>query len=67
MASTFVDDYLQGHVHSLPSYLRDTVQVLQVVDNLTIPEEALLVTIEIEALYSSIPHVLGIETVSKFL
>lgn len=54
-------------MHSLPSYLRDTVQLLQIVDNLTIAKEALLVTIDIEALYSNIPHDLGIKIVSTFL
>lgn len=63
----FVDDYLQTHLHSLSSFLRDTVQLLQVVDNLTVPGEALLVAIDIEALSSSIPHELGINIVSTFL
>lgn len=44
-----------------------TTQLLQIVDGIKIPDDAILVTINIEALYLSIPHELGIETISNFL
>lgn len=66
-ASQFFDDYLRTHVHSLPSYLRDMTQLLQIIEGMIVPDEALLVTIDIEALYSSVAHELGIKMVSTFL
>lgn len=37
------------------------------IEGLTIPKGALLVAIDIEALYSSIPHRRGVEVISTFL
>lgn len=64
---TFVDDALRPHVTSLPSYLRDTLQLLQNLDDLSVPPETILVTLDIEALYSSIPHRKGLQIIGKFL
>lgn len=67
MAGRYVDDILQSHVERLPSYLKDTLQLLQLLDELTTPTNSLLITFDIEALYSSIPHEKGLETVKGFL
>ncbi|XP_073448827.1 uncharacterized protein [Aquarana catesbeiana] len=66
-ASQYVDGYLRPHVTSLPSYLKDTLDLLKILEGLTIPQGAILAAIDIEALYSSIPHTKGIEVVSEFL
>lgn len=66
-ASIFLDEYLRPHITGLPSYSRDMVQLLQIVEDMTVPTSSVLVTIDIEALYSSIPHELGINAGARFL
>ena len=65
--SRFVDFFLMPHVMSLPSYVKDTIDLLRKLDGLTISKDALFVTIDVEALYSSIPHDKGLKTVGTFL
>lgn len=66
-ASKFVNEYLHPHVITLPSYIKDTSGLLCKLDGLTVPPGCFLVAIDIEALYSSIPHNHGIEVISRFL
>lgn len=66
-ASILIDDYLRLHVASLLSYLGDTVQVLRALDGLNVLPDAILVMVDIEALYLSILHKLGLSVVSHFL
>lgn len=63
MAGRYVDDVLRPHVERMPSYVKDTLQLLQILDGLTIPVDSLLVTLDIEALYSSIPHEEGLKII----
>lgn len=49
------------HVIGLPSYVRDASDLLKSLDGLSIPPDALLVTIDVEALLSSIPHEIGLK------
>lgn len=62
--SRVVDAYLHPHVTALPSYMRDTPDLLKIVDGLSISPGAWLI---VEALYSSIPHDRGLVTVKEFL
>lgn len=66
-ASRYVDSVLTPHVRSLPSFIQDTSDLLKHIDDIITPPEALLVAIDIEALYSSIPHDKGVASVAKFL
>lgn len=50
-ASIFVDCYMHQFVLSLPSYTKDSIHFLQQIDNLAIPPKAIMVTIDVEALY----------------
>lgn len=65
--SRVIDAHLQPLVLSLPSFVRDTIQFLHLINDLRIPDNAILVTIDVEALYSSIPHSLGLAAVQKAL
>ncbi|XP_040189948.1 extracellular calcium-sensing receptor-like [Rana temporaria] len=65
--SRIIDEYLYPHVQSLFSHVKDTIELLKIVDGLTIPPNAWLVAIDIEALYNSIPHGLGTQVVRSFL
>lgn len=59
-ASQLVDDYLPPHVKSLSSYTQYTADLLRVLGGIYIPERAWLVAIDVEALYNSTPHSLGV-------
>lgn len=65
--SKFVDDHLRPFVTNLPSYIKDTIHLLQNLDGLCLPSGSLLVAIDVEALYSSIPHNLGLSAVKHFI
>uniref|UniRef100_A0A8C5N1Z7 Reverse transcriptase domain-containing protein n=1 Tax=Leptobrachium leishanense TaxID=445787 RepID=A0A8C5N1Z7_9ANUR len=58
--SQYIDQILQDLVKTLPSYLRDTKQLLQIMNNFKFPEEAWMCSLDVEALYSSIPHPEGL-------
>lgn len=62
-----VDAFLMPHVLGLPSYIRDTTDLLKHIKGIQIPPDALHLAINIEALYSSIPHEQGIRMAESFL
>lgn len=66
-ARKLVDKHLQPHVTSLPSYVRDTMHLLQILDDIVVPIGSFLVGIDVETLYNSIPHTKGVATVRRFL
>lgn len=47
--------------------VKDTSDLLRKLDGLCVPPGCFLVAIDIEALYSSIPHDHGMEVISRFL
>lgn len=65
-ASSLIDDYLRPHVESLSTYLKDTIHVLTVLEVLSVPINTILASIDVEALYSSIPHNKGVAVTSTF-
>lgn len=50
LVKMLINEHLSPHVTSLQSYVKDDIHFLQIIDNLTIPENAYLVTIDVEAL-----------------
>lgn len=62
-----VDDHLRPYVEDLASYLQDTSDLPRALDALALPLEVWLVTLDVEALYNSIPHKLGIGVVEDFI
>ncbi|XP_040196440.1 uncharacterized protein LOC120929221 [Rana temporaria] len=66
-ASKYVDMQLRPHVMALPSYLKDTLELLKIVEGMSVPPGSILAAIDVEALYSSIPHTKGIQVISQFL
>ncbi|XP_056397544.1 uncharacterized protein LOC130292572 [Hyla sarda] len=63
----YLDEILRPFVISLPSYLRDTMDLLLKVQDITLERDSFLCSIDVEALYSSIPHDFGIKAVAHFL
>lgn len=50
---------------ALPSYVMDTLHLFKILNDLSIPEDVILVTVDVEALYSSISHKKSLEVVEK--
>ncbi|XP_033729648.1 uncharacterized protein LOC117318802 [Pecten maximus] len=58
--SKFIDFHLRSHVESLPSYLKDTTYYLKKTPCSNLPDDTLLVTMDVVSLYTNIPHEDGI-------
>lgn len=66
-ASQFIDHYLKPYVHKLPSYVRDTTDVLNKINNLSDTTWNYLVTMDVESLYTNIDHTEGLRAVNHYL
>lgn len=62
-----VDEFLKPLVQKLPLFMKDSMHLLKICQTLKLPPNALLVTIDVESLYSNIPHSKGIQTVKEFI
>ncbi|XP_069610950.1 zinc finger protein 208-like [Ranitomeya imitator] len=62
-----LDHYLKPLVSELPSYIKDTTAALRRLDNLHLGPKSVMVTADVEALYTSIRHADGIKAVASFL
>lgn len=66
-ASLLIEEYLRPHVVSLPSYIKDTIELLKIMYSLQLLANEILVTIDVEAFYSSgIPHGKGVQITGNF-
>ena len=64
----FVDYYLQPITQKLKSYIKDTTDFLNKLENIgSLPENSILVTMDVKSLYTNIPHAEGINAVAKAL
>ncbi|XP_050794677.1 uncharacterized protein LOC127044172 [Gopherus flavomarginatus] len=62
--SGYVDSLLRPYATSTPSYLRDTTDFLRKLQCIgDLPENTILATMDVEALYTNIPHTDGIQAV----
>lgn len=66
-ACMFVDYHLQPFVLHLPSYLRDSTSMIQLFEDFEYDGKILLVTCDVESLYTNISHQHGIAAVTHFL
>ena len=64
--SYFVDNTLKKTLSTIPSYIKDTKAFINIIENLRIPHNALLVTVDVVGLYLNIPQKEGIERVIKY-
>lgn len=62
-----LDSYLRPHVYGLSSFVKDNIDFLSISKNLHFPIDTWLGTIDVETLYSSIPHDKGIFAVGQFM
>lgn len=63
---TYLDKVLRGFVVSLPTYIRDTTDLLVKLEGIYV-ESMMLASIDVEALYSSIPHKASPEATQYYL
>jgi hypothetical protein len=63
--SEFIDLHLWPFVENLPSHINDTTDYLKKMENLTIPKNTTLVTMDVTSLYTNIPHDDGIAACRK--
>ena len=61
--SRFADHDLQPLLIEIPSYIKNTNDFLNKINNLTFPEKSFLVTIDVKFLYTNIPNNEGIAPV----
>ena len=65
--SQFLDFWLQSLMKALPSYLKNTTELINELKDLTVESDTILVTIDVKSLYTCIPHQEGIETCREVL
>ena len=64
--SRYVDTAIRPLVNLIPSYVKDTTHMLNILNDLHhIPSTAILLTMDVSALYTNIPHSEGISAVTK--
>uniref|UniRef100_A0A8C5P9J1 Reverse transcriptase domain-containing protein n=1 Tax=Leptobrachium leishanense TaxID=445787 RepID=A0A8C5P9J1_9ANUR len=61
----YIDVLLQPIVKETLSYLKDTINMLQILDKVKWDEDCIMVTCDVNALYSNIPHTMGLQTVRE--
>ncbi|CAJ0947585.1 unnamed protein product [Ranitomeya imitator] len=66
-ASEYLDFFLQPIASSLPSFIRDSSHFIGMCDQVVLPTNFLLVTCDVESLYSNIGHKDGVEAIAYFL
>ena len=65
--SQFIDYRLQPLMKALPSYLKDTAELINQLKELIIEPDTLLVTIDVKSLYTCILHKEGIQACAEAL
>lgn len=63
----YIDHFLQPLVQQIPSYLKDTRQVMNLLSQLKPNNHTWMVTADVTSLYTIIPHNLGIAAVRYYL
>lgn len=63
----YIDFHLQPLVQSVPSYLKDTGDTIRRLESIDYQHDYLLVTADVTAIYTCIPHRLGLAAVEHFL
>ena len=63
--SSFLDHILQPIAQAQKSYLKDTTQFINFIEKRTVPKNAILVSMDVNSLYTNIPQEEGIYTVCK--
>lgn len=60
--SAFIDYYLQPLIPSIPSYIKDSAHLIRILEQEVLDRDCILATIDVRALYPSIPQEEGLQT-----
>lgn len=52
----FIDSFLQTFISEIPTYIKDTTHFIKVVEHVPIPKGAVLILMDVNSLYTNIPH-----------
>ncbi|CAJ0959329.1 unnamed protein product [Ranitomeya imitator] len=64
---TYLDFFLQPMAMTLMSFIRDSTHLIQLLFDFYFPPDTILITLDVEFLYTSINHDIGLKSVSFFL
>ena len=65
--SEYVDREINPFVPSIPSHIKDTNHLIDILKDLNLPKEAILTSFDVTGLYTNIPHIEGIEAIKQFM
>lgn len=66
--SAYLDNVLKDIVSSLPTFVKDSTHVLNILKNIQLPkDEKLLFTMDVSSLYTNIPHADGLKALQFYL
>ena len=65
--AAFIDHFLQPIATSHKSYIKDTNHFIKIISNLEVSKEDLIITADVDAMYTNIKHDEGIAAVKKAL
>ena len=65
--SQFVDIWLQPIMRNLPSFIKDTTEFINLIENTPFPMDCILASIDVSSLYTNIPHLDGKTAAVQFL
>ena len=65
--SQYIDYWLQPLMKNLPSYHKDTTELINELKNLQIEPNTILVIVDVKSLYTCIPHKDGIDACREAL
>ena len=63
--SSFVDSLLQPIATKQESYLKDTTDFINFIENTQIPDDVILATLDVSSLYTNIPQSEGIDVICR--
>ena len=65
--SAYVDQEIRHLVPRIPSYLKDTTHLINILLGKKLAPEDILVTIDVKSLYTNIPHSEAIQAINRTL
>ena len=62
-----MDKHLTPLIPNIPSHIKDTNHLIELMKPLQLPIEAKLVTLDVSSLFTNIPHTEGVQAINQFL
>ena len=65
--SQYIDLHLKPHVPSIPSYIKDTNHLIDILSDIPVSKNARLVTFDVSSLYTNIPQDEAVAAIREFM